>query len=189
MNEYKIVVVGGGGVGKSSLTIQFVQNHFLEEYDPTIEDSYRRQIAIDDQVALLDIMDTAGQDEYNMMRESNMRAGQGFVLVYSIIASRTFDELSDFKGQICRMKDLEQVPMVLVGNKSDLEDQRVIPAEDGATLAKSWGIPFLETSARHRINVEEIFSEVVRQIRAEFALMLGKKKNSGALSLARCCIL
>ncbi len=59
LKEYKLVVVGGGGVGKSALTIQFIQSHFVTEYDPTIEDSYRKQCVIDDEVALLDILGTS----------------------------------------------------------------------------------------------------------------------------------
>ena len=58
MTEYKLVIVGGGGVGKSALTIQLIQNHFIDEYDPTIEDSYRKQVTIDDETCLLDILDT-----------------------------------------------------------------------------------------------------------------------------------
>lgn len=65
LREYKLVVVGGGGVGKSALTIQFIQSHFVDEYDPTIEDSYRKQCVIDEEVALLDVLDTAGQEEYS----------------------------------------------------------------------------------------------------------------------------
>jgi small GTP-binding protein len=64
LRQYKLVVVGGGGVGKSALTIQFIQGHFVDDYDPTIEDSYRKQCVIDDEVALLDVLDTAGQEEY-----------------------------------------------------------------------------------------------------------------------------
>ena len=68
MTEYKLVIVGGGGVGKSALTIQLIQNHFIDEYDPTIEDSYRKQVTIDEETCLLDILDTAGQEEYSAMR-------------------------------------------------------------------------------------------------------------------------
>ncbi|KAH7970207.1 hypothetical protein HPB49_000859 [Dermacentor silvarum] len=66
MTEYKLVVVGAGGVGKSALTIQLIQNHFVDEYDPTIEDSYRKQVVIDGETCLLDILDTAGQEEYRI---------------------------------------------------------------------------------------------------------------------------
>merc|ERR1711991_711156 len=77
--EYKVCILGDGGVGKSALTIQFVQNHFIEEYDPTIEDSYRKQVTIDHETCLLDILDTAGQEEYSAMRDQYMRTGEGFL--------------------------------------------------------------------------------------------------------------
>ena len=140
MTEYKLVIVGGGGVGKvifvepfsfsqkhskffifqSALTIQLIQNHFIDEYDPTIEDSYRKQVTIDDETCLLDILDTAGQEEYSAMRDQYMRTGQGFILVYAITSRSSFDEIVNFREQILRVKDKDRVPMVLVGNKCDL---------------------------------------------------------------------
>jgi len=72
---YKIVVVGGGGVGKSAITIQFIQSYFVTDYDPTIEDSYTKQCVIDDTVAKLDILDTAGQEEFSAMREQELLRG------------------------------------------------------------------------------------------------------------------
>ncbi|KAJ8325798.1 Ras GTPase [Batrachochytrium dendrobatidis] len=72
MREFKLVVVGGGGVGKSALTIQFIQEHFVDEYDPTIEDSYRKQTVVDGEVAMLDVLDTAGQEEYSAMRDTRL---------------------------------------------------------------------------------------------------------------------
>jgi len=89
--EYKIVVLGAGGVGKSALTIRLVTDNFLEEYDPTIEDSYRKSVIIDDQNALLDILDTAGQEEFSSMQDQWMREGKGFLLVYTITSRATFD--------------------------------------------------------------------------------------------------
>src|ERR1700751_2032809 len=121
MTEYKLVIVGGGGVGKSALTFQLIQNHFIDEYDPTIEDSYRKQVTIDDETCLLDILDTAGQEEYSAMRDQYMRTGQGFVLTYAITSRSSFDEVSTFKDQICRVKDADKVPMCICGNKCDLE--------------------------------------------------------------------
>jgi GTPase KRas protein len=167
VKEYKLVVVGGGGVGKSALTIQFIQSHFVDEYDPTIEDSYRKQVAIDDEVALLDILDTAGQEEYSAMREQYMRTGEGFLLVYSVTERESFNELSTFYQQILRVKDTDDVPILLVGNKSDLTEERAVSFEEGQKLARQFQCEFLETSAKQGINVDQAFHDLVRKIRAK----------------------
>lgn len=178
--EYKLVIVGGGGVGKSALTIQLIQNHFIDEYDPTIEDSYRKQVTIDDETCLLDILDTAGQEEYSAMRDQYMRTGQGFLTVYAITSRSSFDEISSFREQILRVKDADKVPMVVVGNKCDLESERQVSKAEGQDLAKSFGCPFLETSAKSRINVEESFFELVREIRKQTGTKTdGKKGGKG----------
>lgn len=165
--EYKLVIVGGGGVGKSSMTIQLIQNHFIEEYDPTIEDSYRKQVVVDDETCLLDVLDTAGQEEYSSMRDRYMRTGQGFLCVYSVTSRSSFDEVTAFQEQILRVKDEDEVPLVLVGNKRDLENQRQVTTTEGYELAKTFRCPFFETSAKTRINIEESFFEVVRQIKKD----------------------
>ncbi|RYP48131.1 hypothetical protein DL768_005928 [Monosporascus sp. mg162] len=165
LREYKLVVVGGGGVGKSCLTIQLIQSHFVDEYDPTIEDSYRKQCMIDDEVALLDVLDTAGQEEYSAMREQYMRTGEGFLLVYSITSRQSFEEITTFQQQILRVKDKDYFPMVVVGNKCDLESEREVPRSEGEALAKTFGCKFIETSAKSRINVDKAFYDIVREIR------------------------
>ncbi|KAJ8589537.1 ras-domain-containing protein [Rhizopogon salebrosus TDB-379] len=165
LREYKLVVVGGGGVGKSALTIQFIQGQFVDEYDPTIEDSYRKQCVIDDEVALLDVLDTAGQEEYGAMREQYMRTGEGFLLVYSITSRDSFEEISTFHQQILRVKDQDSFPVIVVANKCDLEYERQVGMNEGRDLAKHFRCKFIETSAKQRINVDEAFSNLVREIR------------------------
>ncbi|XP_041457746.1 ras-related protein Rap-1b-like [Lytechinus variegatus] len=165
MREYKLVVLGSGGVGKSALTVQFVQGIFVEKYDPTIEDSYRKQVEVDGQQCMLEILDTAGTEQFTAMRDLYMKNGQGFVLVYSITAQSTFNDLHDLREQILRVKDTDNVPMVLVGNKCDLEDERVVGKDQGASLARQFnGCTFLETSAKAKVNVNDLFYDLVRQI-------------------------
>ncbi|XP_030400966.1 ras-like protein isoform X1 [Gopherus evgoodei] len=149
MTEYKLVVVGAGGVGKSALTIQLIQNHFVDEYDPTIEDSYRKQVVIDGETCLLDILDTAGQEEYSAMRDQYMRTGEGFLCVFAINNAKSFEDVHHYREQISRVKDSDDVPMVLVGNKCDLPS-RTVDTKQAQELAKSYGIPFIETSAKTR---------------------------------------
>ncbi|KAL8995075.1 MAG: hypothetical protein Q9169_005111 [Polycauliona sp. 2 TL-2023] len=165
LREYKLVVVGGGGVGKSCLTIQLIQSHFVDEYDPTIEDSYRKQCVIDEEVALLDVLDTAGQEEYSAMREQYMRTGEGFLLVYSITSRQSFEEIMTFQQQILRVKDRDYFPIIIVGNKCDLDGERQVSRKEGEDLARSFGCAFIETSAKSRINVENAFYNIVREIR------------------------
>uniref|UniRef100_A0A8D2EFZ9 RAP1B, member of RAS oncogene family n=1 Tax=Theropithecus gelada TaxID=9565 RepID=A0A8D2EFZ9_THEGE len=116
MREYKLVVLASGGVGKSALTVQFVQGISVEKYDPTIEDSYRKQVEADAQQCMLEILDTAGREQFTAMRDLYMKNGQGFALVYSITAQ---------KWNNCA---------------------------------------FLESSAKSKGNVNEIFYDLVRQI-------------------------
>ena len=164
MREYKLVVLGSGGVGKSALTVQFVQSIFVEKYDPTIEDSYRKQVEVDGQQCMLEILDTAGTEQFTAMRDLYMKNGQGFVLVFSITSQSTFNDLNDIREQILRVKDADKVPMVLAGNKCDLEDDRQVKKEAAQKLAGDWTVTYLEASARKKINVEEIFYDLVRQI-------------------------
>uniref|UniRef100_A0A2K5XN98 Small monomeric GTPase n=1 Tax=Mandrillus leucophaeus TaxID=9568 RepID=A0A2K5XN98_MANLE len=109
MHEYKLVILGSGGIGKSALTVQFVQGIFVEKYDPMIEDSYRKQVEVDAQQYRLEILDTAGMEQFIARRDLYMRNGQGFVIVYSITAQPTFNDLQDLREQILRVKDTDDI--------------------------------------------------------------------------------
>ncbi|KAK3580505.1 hypothetical protein CHS0354_001103 [Potamilus streckersoni] len=176
--NYKLVVVGGGGVGKSALTIQFIQSYFVTDYDPTIEDSYAKQCVIDGEVARLDILDTAGQEEFSAMREQYMRSGMGFLLVYSVTDRSSFDEIYKFHKQILRVKDRDEFPMILVGNKADLEHQREITLEEGREMARLLKLTYIEASAKLRLNVDQAFYELVRIVRKFQAKYSPQEKDS-----------
>lgn len=165
MTEYKVVVLGDGGVGKTALTIQCVSNHFVEYYDPTIESAYRRQVVIDEEACLLDILDTAGQEEFSALRAQWIRSGEGFVLIYAVTSRSSFEQVDMLRQKILQAKDQDKVPMVLVGNKCDLESERQVTTMEGKELAKMWNCPFYEASAFNRHNVDEAFFQAVREIR------------------------
>ena len=92
-------------------------------------DSYRKQCVIDDEVALLDVLDTAGQEEYSAMREQYMRTGEGFLLVYSITSRQSFEEILTFQQQILRVKDKDYFRIIVIGNKCDLESERQVTTQ------------------------------------------------------------
>ncbi|KAJ7062759.1 24 kDa ras-like protein [Mycena amicta] len=185
LREYKLVVVGGGGVGKSALTIRFIQNRYDEDdYQPTIEDFFRKQCVIDEEVALLEILDTAGQEEYRAMREQYMIHGEGFLVVYAINDRSSFQEIPAFYEQILRVKNVEVCSsVIIVGSKCDLEYEREVPLNEGRELARRLQCKFIETSAKARINVDEAFMNLVREIRRfnkEQQLISGRAGPSNA---------
>ncbi|CAF1162844.1 unnamed protein product [Rotaria sp. Silwood1] len=160
---YKIIVLGSGGVGKSAITIQFVKSFFFSDYDPTIEDSYVKQCLIDNQIAQLEILDSAGQEEFKPMREQYIRVGEGFLLVFSLTDRRSLEECYKLHRDILRIKDTDNVPMLLIGNKLDI--RHISIDKQARTAAATMHIPYFETSARTRYNIDEIFFELVRIIR------------------------
>lgn len=135
LTTYKLVVVGDGGVGKSAVTIQFFQKLFVTDYDPTIEDSYIQHTEVDGEWCILDVLDTAGQEEFSAMREQYMRKGDGFLLVYSVTDRQSFDNMWHFHTQILRVKDRDAYPMLLVANKVDLVHLRKVTEDQGRDLA------------------------------------------------------
>lgn len=162
---YKVVVLGDGGVGKSALTLQFVNHRFLDYHDPTIEDAYQQQAVIDGEAALLDILDTAGQVEFTAMRDQYMRCGEGFIICYSITDRQSFEEAVEYRKLISKVRNSDDIPIVLVGNKFDLQSARKVSQEEGQALARQYGCPFFETSATLRYYVDDTFHTLVREIR------------------------
>ncbi|KAG9348150.1 hypothetical protein JZ751_001885 [Albula glossodonta] len=160
MREYKVVVLGSGGVGKSALTVQFVTGSFIEKYDPTIEDFYRKEIEVDSSPSVLEILDTAGTEQFASMRDLYIKNGQGFILVYSLVNQQSFQDIKPMRDQIIRVKRYERVPMILVGNKVDLEGEREVSSGEGKALADEWNCPFMETSAKNKGSVDELFAEI-----------------------------
>merc|ERR1712228_146749 len=128
---------------------------------------YCKQVAVDGVPALLDILDTAGQEEFSSMQDQWIREGQGFLLIYSIVDEGTLEEVELMREKIIRTKDKDpsQVPIVLCGNKCDLVDNRQVSVEQGKKLAEDWQCPFYETSAKMEINHKECFYTVVRRCR------------------------
>ncbi|XP_058809323.1 GTP-binding protein Rit1 [Phymastichus coffea] len=179
LRVYKIVILGEGGVGKSAVTLQFVSHSFPSDHDPTIEDSYQQQAVIDGEAALLDILDTAGQVEFTAMRDQYMRCGEGFMICYSVTNRHSFDEVIEYRKLISRVRANEDTPMVLVGNKFDLQLQREVTTDEGRALASQLGCPFYETSAALRQFIDDSFYSLVRQIRMkERSRTTGPRKHS-----------
>ncbi|KII62741.1 Ras-related protein Rap-1b [Thelohanellus kitauei] len=153
MGDINIVVMGPAGVGKSCTTTRFVQDKFIEKYDPTIEDSYRKEVTVGGKSVLLEILDTAGTEQFSALRNLYVKNGNAFMLVYS-------------------------VPIIIVGNKCDMVNERVVSTEKGKKFAESNNLLFMEISAKDNINVTQAFMALVEKIYAK-GQPQKKKKSTG----------
>ncbi|KAL5370859.1 hypothetical protein DPSP01_014627 [Paraphaeosphaeria sporulosa] len=139
-------------------------NEWTEKYDATIEERFRKKIEVGDRHGVLELFDTAGVKEFSDLRPAYIKEGHGFLLVFSITSKSSLFELEDLYEQIQRLKAHDRVPVVLVGNKADLEDRRAIPASQAGKVSQQWGVPYYETSALHNVNVDQVFADLYRQM-------------------------
>jgi small GTP-binding protein len=134
------------------------------DYDPTIENSYKRTLMVDTENFQLDILDTAGQDAFRSMQISSMRQSMGFIIVYAIDDRVSFEEVEGFHRYLTRIKGTSEIPVVICGNKCDLaENKRVVSKAEGEELASKLSAIFFETSALANINVENAFAALVKE--------------------------
>ncbi len=181
-NELKLVVLGKSLVGKSALTFRFINDQFPKEHDTTIEDQYKTVININGSQVRLEILDTAGQDDYQSMLETWINSGAGFLLVYSIDDMESFTEVQKKYEKLVSLKGKDVYSCIIVGNKCDLdENRRKVPKNVAEEYAKSKNVAFVEASALKTINVKEAF------IKVAYDLMDKKqRKKSGGLMSKMC---
>ncbi|KAA3680393.1 Ras-related protein Ral-A [Paragonimus westermani] len=187
----RIIMVGAGGVGKSALTLRFMYDEFVEDYEPTKADSYRKKIVLDGDEVQIDILDTAGQEDYFGVRDVYLRAGEGFLLVYAVDEMEGLKELSAFIEHIVRIKGTDKLPMIVIANKVDLRGTTEVYLVDaGKDFARQHNIEFVETSAKMRLNVDFIFQKLARDIRQrQLALSQRPKQATTKKPRKRCTIL
>lgn len=147
--QVNITVLGDGGVGKSSVTTRYVNNEFLESYDPTIQDSFRKSEIIDGEEITVEILDTAGQEDYVSINDTSIMQGQGFLIVFSLISRASFETVEDIIKKVyhlreCDVSDENKLPLVICGNKCDLESQRAVSKEEASSFASGKSLPYYE---------------------------------------------
>ncbi|XP_059400816.1 GTP-binding protein Di-Ras2-like [Carassius carassius] len=178
-NDYRVVVFGAGGVGKSSLVLRFVKGTFRESYIPTVEDTYRQVISCDKSICTLQITDTTGSHQFPAMQRLSITKGHAFILVYSTTSKQSLEELKPIFEQICLIKgDIDSIPIMLVGNKNDEVSAREVESRDGEAMARRWKCAFMETSAKTNHNVKELFQELLNlEKRRTVSLQIDGKKS------------
>lgn len=168
-NVFNVVVLGAGGVGKTSLVARFVKNEFPENHNPTVEDLYEKPIHLRKGVsAFLQVLDTAGTYQFPAMRRVTLQFGEAFIIVYAVNDPDSLEEALKLQQEIYEAKGTEDVPMVIVGNKCDLAstrtDEPLVRRAIASTLLRGKNCVLAETSAKYDVNVSGVFTALMGQI-------------------------
>ncbi|XP_073115012.1 ras-related protein RIC1 isoform X2 [Elaeis guineensis] len=150
---FKLLLIGDSGVGKSCLLLRFADDSYLESYISTIG---------------VDFWDTAGQERFRTITSSYYRGAHGIIVVYDVTDQESFNNVKQWLSEIDRYAS-DNVNKLLVGNKCDLDANRVVSYETGKAFADEIGIPFLETSAKDATNVEKAFMTMTAEIKNRMA--------------------
>jgi len=183
-NEYdflfKLLLIGDSGVGKSCLLLRFAEDSYTESYLSTIGVDFKiRTIDAEGKTIKLQIWDTAGQERFRTITAAYYRGAHGIIVVYDVTDSESFENVKMWLKEIDRYA-VENVDKLLIGNKSDLVNKKVVEYSIAKELADSLSIPFLETSAKDSKNVEQMFLTMTKQIQERTAAAHGS--GAGAKS-------
>ncbi|ESW98237.1 hypothetical protein KL918_004017 [Ogataea parapolymorpha] len=164
----KVIILGDSGVGKTSLMQQFINGKFSQQYKATIgADFLPKDLVIDDKQVTMQIWDTAGQERFQSLGVAFYRGSDCCVLVYDVTNTKSFENLQSWKDEFliqANIKDPDNFPFVVIGNKIDVEEnKRLVSSKKAQSLCASMGnLPYFETSAKEAVNVEQAFDVVAR---------------------------
>lgn len=176
-------MIGDSGVGKSCLLLRFADNSFSESYISTIGVDFKiRTVDLDSKTVKLQIWDTAGQERFRTIISSYYRGAHGIIVVYDVTDQNSFNDVKHWFQEIDRFAS-EGVVKLLVGNKSDMTDKKVVEYNVAKEFADSMGIQFLETSAKESTNVEQAFLTMAREIKDKMTTANEGGEEKAALNL------
>ena len=179
MNKIKLILVGEGAVGKTSIISQYMENKFSEEYVMTVgNDKIIKELEIENEKINLEIWDTPGQKEYNAVNKIFMKNAKIAIIVYSIIDKNSFNHLNDWIENVKKVNKNNEVIIGIAANKSDLFEEQLVSKEEGENFAKEKNLSFFETSAKDHGSIDKVFVTLTK-----LYLEKNKKKNNPTSSL------
>lgn len=158
---FKLLIIGNSSVGKTSFLFRYADDSFTSAFVSTVGIDFKvKTVFRHDKRVKLQIWDTAGQERYRTITTAYYRGAMGFILMYDITNEESFNSVQDWVTQI-KTYSWDNAQVILVGNKCDMEDERVISFERGKQLAEQLGVEFFETSAKENVNVKAVFERLV----------------------------
>ena len=165
----KVILIGDSGVGKTNIMSKFLKNKFMEESKATVGVEFGSKLFdLNGHKIKAQIWDTAGQEKYKSITGAYFKGSKGALVVYDITQKSTYESLEKWVNDLKSAGD-PKITIILIGNKSDLEENRQVSKEQGEEKAKSFGCAFLETSALSGDNIDKAFNLMVKEIFEKFS--------------------
>ena len=175
--KLKVVIVGDSGVGKSNLIKRFTSNEFNANSKATVGVEFlSKSYKINDKIFKIEMWDTAGQERYKSITSAYYKGAKGALLVYDTTSGQSFENISKWLSEI-KEKTNKETKLILIGNKIDLKDSKVVSTELALAKAKEWGMPLMETSAKDATNVKEAFHDLLKEMYFELNKTLQMVEN------------
>ena len=178
--KFKVVVVGDSGVGKTNLIKRFVSNEFKSDSKATVGVEFlSKNFIINGEIFKIEIWDTAGQERYKSITTAYYKGAKGAMIVYDVTNQTSFDNVDKWYNEI-KEKASKNINLIVIGNKNDLIDKKIINSESSIEKAKSFGIAIMETSALSASNVKEAFYLILKEMYKSVKSMInaGDKKEN-----------
>ena len=161
---FKVVLVGDSFVGKTNIMSKYLKNEFHEDSKATVGVEFgSRQFNIEGHVVKAQIWDTAGQERYKAITSAYYKGAKGAFIVYDITRKESFENVTKWAEQLKSTAD-KNLTIIIVGNKTDLEDQRQVTSEEGQNKANSLESAFIETSAASGSNLDKAFEMMINEV-------------------------
>ncbi|GBG32223.1 Ras-related protein Rab-18 [Hondaea fermentalgiana] len=180
---FKLLLIGDSGVGKSSILLQFTDGTFAADQNATCGVDFKvKMLQQGGKTIKATIWDTAGQERFRTLTSSYYRGAQGIILTYDVTRRDTFEHVNQWLEEVGKYTPggTKDVILVLVGNKVDLEEQRRVSTREGEAWARQRGMLFIETSAKTKLGVKQVFQELVQKILDSPTLLEGTAASGGA---------
>jgi len=177
--QFKVVLLGEGRVGKTSLVLRYTQNQFDETQPSTVQASYQtKRLNLDGQSVTIAVWDTAGQERFHALGPIYYRDANGAVLVYDITDNDSFQRVQNWVKELRKMLGYD-IALAIVGNKVDLERNRVVPVDKAEAYAESVGAKHFHTSAKLNKGVNEMFLDLTKRMLQSSPAPLQTQKSKG----------
>ena len=182
--KFKVVVVGDSGVGKTNLIKRFINNEFKSDSKATVGvEILSKNFIINNEIFKIEIWDTAGQERYKSITTAYYKGAKGAMIIYDVTNQNSFNNVDKWFNEI-KDKASKNINLIMIGNKTDLDDKKVVSSEDSLDKAKNFDIPVMETSALNASNVKEAFYLILKEMYKSVKSMMQENEKKDGVDTA-----